>query len=112
MYPVREAGLATTAGGAGGAILPSMPESLDQEWRRLTAHYAEMWDDELLNLAADYNDLTDMAKQVPATSCASAASAIPRTLQLSSERLKDGLQRSPKNYDILAGPLVHSRHRA
>jgi hypothetical protein len=41
-----------------------MPESPDQEWRRLTAHYAQMWDDELLNLAAGYNDLTDMAKQV------------------------------------------------
>jgi hypothetical protein len=41
-----------------------MPESPDQQWRQLTEHYARMWDDELLNLAADYNDLTDMAKQV------------------------------------------------
>jgi hypothetical protein len=41
-----------------------MPESPDQEWCRLTAHYAEMWDDELFNIAADYNDLTDTARQV------------------------------------------------
>lgn len=41
-----------------------MHESLDQRWRQLTEHYAQMWDDELLNLAADYDDLTDTAKQV------------------------------------------------
>jgi hypothetical protein len=41
-----------------------MPDSPDQQWRQLTAHYAQMWDDELLNLAADYKDLTDMAQQV------------------------------------------------
>jgi len=41
-----------------------MHESLDQEWRRLAENYAQMWDDELLNLAADYKDLTDMAKQL------------------------------------------------
>jgi hypothetical protein len=41
-----------------------MPASSDQQWRQLTAHYAQMWDDELLNLAADYKDLTEMAQQV------------------------------------------------
>jgi hypothetical protein len=41
-----------------------MLDSPDEEWRRLTAHYAGMWDDELLNLAADYKDLTEMAQQV------------------------------------------------
>jgi hypothetical protein len=41
-----------------------MPASPDQQWRQLTSHYAQMWDDELLNLASGYNDLTDMAKQV------------------------------------------------
>lgn len=41
-----------------------MFESPDQQWRELIAHYAAMWDEELLGLAADYNDLTEMAKQV------------------------------------------------
>jgi hypothetical protein len=39
-----------------------MQETPDQEWRRLTEHYAGMWDEELLNLAADYKDLTEMAQ--------------------------------------------------
>lgn len=34
------------------------------DWQRLTEHYREMWDDELLNLAADADDLTEMARQV------------------------------------------------
>lgn len=41
-----------------------MHDSLDQQMRQLTAHYGQMWDDELLSLAADYTDLTDMARQV------------------------------------------------
>jgi hypothetical protein len=40
-----------------------MQETPDQEWRRLTEHYAGMWDEELLDLAADYKDLTEMAQQ-------------------------------------------------
>ena len=34
------------------------------EWRRLTEHYRELCDDELRNLAVDFADLTDTAKQV------------------------------------------------
>jgi hypothetical protein len=34
------------------------------EWRRLTAHYRELSDDGLRELAADFADLTDAAKQV------------------------------------------------
>ena len=34
------------------------------DWQRLTEHYRAMWDDELLNLAADADDLTEMARQV------------------------------------------------
>lgn len=41
-----------------------MFEDPAQQWRELTAHYAAMWDEELLNLAREYNDLTEMAKQV------------------------------------------------
>jgi hypothetical protein len=35
-----------------------------EEWQRLTAVYAEMWDEELLNLAAAPEDLTETARQV------------------------------------------------
>ncbi len=35
-----------------------------ETWRRLTTHYAGMSEGELLNLAADYHHLTDMARQV------------------------------------------------
>jgi hypothetical protein len=41
-----------------------MSESSDQKWRELTAHYAGMYDEELLALAEDYKDLTEMAQQV------------------------------------------------
>lgn len=41
-----------------------MPESPDQEWRRLTKLYGEMYDGQLLDLAASLNDLTEMGKTV------------------------------------------------
>jgi hypothetical protein len=41
-----------------------MQESLDQEWRRLSEHYAGMYDEEVLELARDYRDLTELAQQV------------------------------------------------
>jgi hypothetical protein len=34
------------------------------EWQRLTETYSKMYDDELLNLAADSEDLTEQARQV------------------------------------------------
>jgi hypothetical protein len=34
------------------------------EWQRLTEHYRAMYDEELLKLAAEFGDLTEMAKQV------------------------------------------------
>jgi hypothetical protein len=34
------------------------------EWQRITAVYRGMYDDELINLAADAEDLTDIARQV------------------------------------------------
>jgi hypothetical protein len=33
------------------------------EWRRLSEHYRELYDEELSNLAADYDSLTDVAKE-------------------------------------------------
>jgi hypothetical protein len=41
-----------------------MPETQEQEWRRLTEAYGEMYDEELLDLAASLNDLTETAKTV------------------------------------------------
>ncbi len=35
-----------------------------ENWRQLTGHYAQMTDGELLNLAGDFDNLTDMARQV------------------------------------------------
>lgn len=35
-----------------------------ENWRRLTQHYAELSDGELLALAEDFRDLTDVARQV------------------------------------------------
>jgi len=40
-----------------------MPADPILEWQRLTEHYREMNDDELRELAADFSDLTDSAKQ-------------------------------------------------
>jgi hypothetical protein len=41
-----------------------MAETPDQEWRRLTKLYSEMYDGQLLELAASLNDLTQMGKTV------------------------------------------------
>lgn len=41
-----------------------MLDSADKEWRRLTQLYVEKYDEELLELAADYKDLTEMAQQM------------------------------------------------
>jgi len=39
-------------------------ENPDKEWRRLTGHYAGLYDGELLELARDHKSLTEMAQQV------------------------------------------------
>jgi len=41
-----------------------LDETPDQQWRRLTKLYGEMYDGQLLELAATFNDLTEMAKTV------------------------------------------------
>jgi hypothetical protein len=40
-----------------------MTEDLNEQWRRLTEHYAQMLDGELLRLAGQYSDLTEVARQ-------------------------------------------------
>jgi hypothetical protein len=44
-------------------MLPMQADPL-LEWQTLTAHYRELSDDELRELAADFNDLTETAQQV------------------------------------------------
>jgi rubredoxin len=46
----------------GATILP-MPANPIDDWQRLTVHYRELGDDELRELAADFNDLTETAQQ-------------------------------------------------
>jgi hypothetical protein len=41
-----------------------MQDDLSEEWRRLSEHYAQMYDGELLRLASRYSDLTNAAKEV------------------------------------------------
>jgi hypothetical protein len=41
-----------------------MMEDPNEQWRRLTEHYAQMLDGELLRLAGQYGDLTETARQV------------------------------------------------
>ena len=43
-------------------MLPMQANPID-DWQRLTAHYRELNDDELRELAADFNDLTEIARQ-------------------------------------------------
>ena len=40
-----------------------MLDNPEKEWRRLTEHYASMYDEQLQELAADFNNLTEMAQQ-------------------------------------------------
>ncbi|MGA2906795.1 MAG: hypothetical protein ABSE36_03765 [Terracidiphilus sp.] len=44
-------------------MLPMHANPID-DWQRLTVHYRELSDDELRELAADFNDLTETAQQV------------------------------------------------
>jgi hypothetical protein len=46
------------------AILLLMQVNPAEDWQRLTEHYREISDGELLELAADFVDLTETAQQV------------------------------------------------
>jgi hypothetical protein len=41
-----------------------MQDDLNEEWRRISEHYAQMYDGELMRLASRYSDLTNVAKEV------------------------------------------------
>ncbi|HEY2859591.1 MAG TPA: hypothetical protein VGJ21_14320 [Terracidiphilus sp.] len=83
-----------------------MYESPDQQWRELTAHYAAMWDEELLNLAADYKDLTEMAQQVLRDEMRKRGLGDPTSMPKPSAQIALNTPRT--NYDLLAGPLANS----
>jgi hypothetical protein len=86
-----------------------MLDSPDQEWRRLTAHYAEMWDGELLNVAADYKDLTDTARQVLRDEMRKRDLGDPAVSPSQPRNDSTAVFGVPrKQYDFLAGPLVPS----
>ena len=59
-------------------MLPMQSNPID-EWQRLTAHYRELGDDELRELAADFNDLTETAQQVLHTEMRSRGLGDPET---------------------------------
>jgi len=59
-------------------MLPMQSNPID-EWQRLTAHYRELSDDELRELAADFNDLTETAQQVLRTEMRSRGLGDPET---------------------------------
>jgi hypothetical protein len=84
-----------------------MPASPDQQWRQLTALYAQMWDDELLNLAAGYNDLTDMAKQVLRDEIRKRNLGDPSAPAVQPQGDSTTISSTPRKiYDILASPVV------
>ena len=77
------------------------------EWQTLTAHYRELSDDELRELAAEFNDLTETAQQVLRTEMRSRGLGDPAAPPPASE-----MQQSPsiprKNFDLLAGLMADS----
>src|ERR1039457_4403878 len=62
------------------------------EWQRLTETYSKMYDDELLNLAADSADLTEQARQV-----------------LAGGMQKRGLQAPRAQHEHYPAPRLHGR---
>ncbi len=41
-----------------------MEDDLNEQWRKLADHYAQMYDGELVRLAGRYSDLTNVAREV------------------------------------------------
>ncbi|WP_058186792.1 DUF2007 domain-containing protein [Terracidiphilus gabretensis] len=41
-----------------------MEDDLNEQWRKLSEHYAQMYDGELVRLAGRYSDLTNVAREV------------------------------------------------
>ena len=82
------------------------------EWQRLTAHYRQMSDGELLALADDFADLTETAQQVLRSEFRAEAWAIRR---LRIERRKPGERRtkrvcfSPRRATLRKIPILCSR---
>ncbi len=81
------------------------------EWQRLTAHYREMSDEELRELAADSADLTGTAQQALRGEMRSRGLGDPEAPEIRVPPVSE-LQQSRsvprKNFDLLAGPLANS----
>ena len=77
------------------------------EWQTLTAHYRELSDDEVRELAVDFNDLTETAQQVLRSEFQSRGLGDPRA-PLPANELQQSRSIPRKNFDLLAGPLANS----
>lgn len=86
-------------------MLPMQATPID-EWQRLTAHYRELSDDELRELATDFNDLTEIAQQVLRTEMRSRNLGDPEAPPPASET-QQSWSVPRKNFDLLTGPLTY-----
>lgn len=77
------------------------------EWQRLAAHYRELSDVELRELAADFTDLTESAQQALRSEMQSRGLGDPQAPRTASE-VQQSWSVARKNFDLLAGPLVNS----
>ena len=81
------------------------------EWQRLTEHYRQMSEGELLALAGDFADLTETARQALRSEMRSRGLGDPETPETKvppASELQQSLSVPRKNFDMLAGPLANS----
>ncbi len=82
-----------------------------QEWQRLTAEYRQRYDNELLELALDYADLTETARQALRQEMRSRGLRDPEAPEAglaSASELQQSRSIPRKNFDPVAGPLANS----
>ena len=96
-----------------------------QEWQQLTAHYRQMSDDDLRDLACDFEDLTNTAQQAlrnemhsrglgnpgPADAVTPAAVAEPQALNAPQQNLHTPRRQSERT-SVLTDPFVGDLSRA
>ncbi len=86
-----------------GAILLPMQNDPLVEWQRLTENYSRMYDDQLLDLAADSQDLTEQARQVLSDEMRKRGIELPKPPIIAARSLPDpGIERAPVAFGILS----------
>lgn len=83
-----------------------MEFELAREAQRLTEHYSQMYDGELLNLADDSADLTEIAQQVLRDELKKRGLSDPRERRPPAEAPKDANRLSPLQSDNNLGPSL------